>query len=82
MMRLTKKRKDAIQSHIENIAQMGRMELTAFDMKLQDVKNDMDAIVWKWVNKAVVRQMAYLMDIDVQTGGAMAIASEMKEEDY
>ena len=50
-MKLTKKRKDAIQIHIKNIAQMGRMELTAFDMKLQEVKHEMDVIVWKWVNK-------------------------------
>lgn len=70
---------DSIKGHVENINTMGRMELTAFDMKLQEVKGQMDSIVWKWVNKAVVRQTAYLMDIDLKTGGAMAIMSELKE---
>ena len=57
---------------------MGRMELTAFDMKLQDVKNDMDAVIWKWVNKGVMSQLKHLEDVDTQTGGAMAIISELR----
>jgi len=80
-VKLTKKRIGAIKIHVDNIASMGRMELTAFDMKLQEVKHEMDGLVWKWTNKAVVRQMAHLMDIDLKTGGAMAIMSEMKEDD-
>jgi len=80
-VKLTKKRKDAIRGHIENINLMGCMELTAFDMKLQEVKGQMDALVWKWVNKAVMKQIEYLADIDLKTGGAMAIMSEMKEDD-
>ena len=77
-MKLTKKRKEAIQQHITNISIMGRMELGAFDMKLQEVKGEMDEVVWRWVNKAVIVQLAYLMDIDVQSGGAMCVMSELK----
>ena len=77
-MKLTAKRKEAIQQHITNISKMGRMELGAFDMKLQEVKGEMDEVVWKWVNKAVMRQLAYLMDIDVESGGSMAIMSELR----
>jgi len=64
-----------------NISTMGRMELGAFDMKLQEVKGEMDEVVWKWVNKGVVKQLAYLMDIDVQSGGAMAVISELPQLD-
>ena len=80
-MKLNNKRKEAITKHIENISAMGRLELGAFDMKLQEVKGEMDSIVWKWVNKAVINQMAYFMDIDTKTGGAMAIMSELKEDE-
>jgi len=78
---ITRKRKEAIQTHITNISEMGRMELGAFDMKLQEVKGEMDEVVWKWVNKGVVKQLAYLMDIDVQSGGAMAVISELPQLD-
>ena len=67
-MKLTKKRKDAIENHLKNISQMGRLELGAFDMRLQEQKHDMDAIVWKWVNKGVVKQMAHLNDVDKKNG--------------
>ncbi len=80
-MKLTKKRKDAIENHLKNISQMGRLELGAFDMRLQEQKHDMDAIVWKWINKGVIEQMAHLDDVDKKTGGAMAIMSEMAEVD-
>jgi hypothetical protein len=58
------------------------MELVAFDMRLQESKQEMDSVIWMWVNKAVVSQLAFLYDIDIVTGGAMVIMSEMKEEDY
>jgi len=80
-MKLTKKRKEAIQTHINNISEMGRMELGAFDMKLQEVKGEMDEVVWKWVNKAVIVQLGYLMEIDVVSGGAMAVMSELPSYD-
>lgn len=77
-MILTKKRKEAIEKHIENISQMGSLELRAFDMKLQDLKHDMDLVVWRWVNKGVIEQMDFLNDVDKKTGGPMAIISELK----
>lgn len=80
-MKLTKKRKESITKHLNNIAKMGLNELIAFDRSLQEVKPDMDAVVWKWVNRGVVKQLDYLKDVDVQTGGAMAILSDMKTDE-
>ena len=79
MSKLTKKRKDAIQTHVENLSTLGRMELGAFDMKWQENKSDIDEVVWKWVNKAIMCQLAFLMDIDVKSGGAMAVMSDLRE---
>jgi hypothetical protein len=76
MAKLT--RRESVAMHLQNISQMGRNELIAFDMKLQEVKSNMDSIVFKWVNKGVLKQMEYLDDIDSKTGGAMAIISELK----
>ena len=77
--KLTPKRKDEIKKHIENISQMGINELSLFDMNFQNSKHDIDEVVWEWVNKGVVRQLAYLMDIDVQSGGAMCVVAEFAE---
>ena len=76
--KLTKKRIKAIETHVNNISEMGRCELGAFDEEMYKNKQDIDEVVWKWVNKAVIKHSAYLMDIDVQSGGAMAIMSELK----
>ncbi len=76
--KLTKERKTSIENHLKEISQMGRLELGAFDMILQENKQDMDAVVWKWVNKGVIGQMAHLMDIDLETGGALAVMSELR----
>ena len=55
---MTKKQKQEIKTHLSNISNMGRMELSSFDMKLQEVKGEMDDVVWSEVNSKVVLQMA------------------------
>lgn len=72
---LTLERKDAAKRHIENISKMGLLELRTFDMNLQSNKHDIDEVVWKWVNKAVVLQLSHLINIDKQSGGAMCVTS-------
>jgi len=76
-MKLTKKRMKAIEEHVNNVSEMGMRELGAFDEEMYKNKSDIDEVVWKWVNKAIIKQLAYLMDIDVQSGGAMAVISEL-----
>ena len=78
---LTKKRKDTIKTHLKNISEMGMSELGQFDRNLQEVKPEMDAEVFKWVNKGVVIQLAYLHDIDTKSGGAMAVSAEFRGDD-
>ena len=78
---ITKKRKEAIKTHLENISAMGMSELVQFDRKLQGIKHEMDAEVYKWVNKGVMAQLAYLHDIDIKSGGAMAISAEFRGDD-
>lgn len=79
-MSLTKKKKELVGKHVKNIVEMGMLELRDFDRHLQNAKSEIDSEVWKWVNKAVVAQTAHLMDIDLKTGGAMAVMSEIEED--
>jgi len=78
-MKLTKNQHADIYNHLENISKMKLNDLRAFDEKWNFNKPDLDSKVFDFVNRGVVSQLAYLMEMSEIS--PMAVASEMILDD-